>query len=148
MRAELHLDELLKECRRCGKPINQFKARGAVPPNLSGFCRPHQTREFARAKREQIRERLDNIKLAAGCVDCGYNIHPAALDFDHRPGTVKLFAIGTNRGRGECGWSLILAEIAKCEVVCANCHRIRTVTRDADRRSRDEAGWFDRGTTS
>ena len=63
-----------------------------------------------------------------GCVDCGYNKHPAALDFDHRPGVDKKFelALGANRSL-----KAIQQEIAKCDVVCANCHRIRTVNRQA-----------------
>ena len=61
-----------------------------------------------------------------GCVDCGYNEHPAALDFDHMPGTEKLFNIGQEKHRA---LDQLLAEIAKCELVCANCHRIRTVSR-------------------
>jgi hypothetical protein len=44
------------------------------------------------------------------------------MDFDHRPGTVKLFHIGKNTHSEDA----VLAEIAKCDVVCANCHRVRT----------------------
>src|ERR1035438_1249037 len=35
--------------------------------------------------KEKIKNRsaLQKIKMASGCVDCGYNLHPAALDFDH-----------------------------------------------------------------
>ncbi len=61
-----------------------------------------------------------------GCVDCGFDGHPAALDFDHMPGTEKLFNIGQEKFRSQ---AQMTAEIAKCELVCANCHRIRTVTR-------------------
>lgn len=66
------------------------------------------------------------IKMRRGCTDCGYNKHPDALEFDHMPGSVKLFPVGGNVTRSR---SAVLAEIAKCEVVCANCHRIRTAIR-------------------
>jgi hypothetical protein len=48
------------------------------------------------------------------------------MDFDHRDGETKLFNIGnaTNFDRQR-----ILAEIHKCDLVCANCHRIRTQLR-------------------
>jgi len=58
------------------------------------------------------------------CTSCA---HPAALEFDHTPGTEKKFNIGEeigNRSR-EALWE----EIAKCDVVCANCHAIHTATR-------------------
>ena len=60
-------------------------------------------------------------------MDCGYNRHPEALDFDHRPGVNKLFNIGEKVG----SYSLdkIWAEIAKCDVVCRNCHAVRTAER-------------------
>ena len=69
------------------------------------------------------REWLDQIKLQKGCADCGYNQHPAALDFDHRDGEAKLFNISARLTRS---WDSILAEVNKCDVVCACCHRIRT----------------------
>ena len=49
------------------------------------------------------------------------------MQWDHRPGTEKLGEIGGDfrtRTRLE-----ILAEIAKCDLVCANCHAIRTFDR-------------------
>ena len=69
---------------------------------------------------------LARIKLAAGCADCGYKVHPAALDFDHRPRTGKRWHVSAMAGRSSV---LIQREIAKCDVVCANCHRIRTYKR-------------------
>lgn len=73
------------------------------------------------------RSQLAAIKLERGCIDCGYNAHPAALQFDHRepgtrnPGWDKSMASNATRN-----WNAILAEIAKCDVRCANCHAIRT----------------------
>lgn len=66
---------------------------------------------------------LNRIKLDAGCVDCGYNDHPSALDFDHKDGQNKSFNIGVDRKRSLVS---VLTEIEKCEVRCSNCHRIRT----------------------
>jgi hypothetical protein len=85
----------------------------------------------ARASLERIaarRAHVDAIKLERGCMDCGYSDHPAALDFDHRPGTgpkrASVAALVTSATLAD-----IDAEIAKCDVVCANCHRIRTAER-------------------
>jgi hypothetical protein len=58
------------------------------------------------------------------CVDCGED-DPIVLEFDHRRD--KKFSISAGlQGRR---WQDVLDEIAKCEVVCANCHRSRTATR-------------------
>jgi hypothetical protein len=80
----------------------------------------------AEVRRANHINRVSEIKLALGCADCGYKKHPRALDFDHRPGEVKLFTIGNHM---DSAWKKIEAEIAKCDVVCANCHRIRTFNR-------------------
>lgn len=68
---------------------------------------------------------IDEFKLESGCVDCGYRGHPEALQFDHVRGE-KLGNIAQLVGYHE---SVLLDEMAKCEVVCANCHAIRTCTR-------------------
>ena len=59
------------------------------------------------------------------CVDCGGKFPPEAMDFDHLPGTRKLCGISELR----FSRAKMLEEIAKCEVVCANCHRVRTARR-------------------
>ena len=53
------------------------------------------------------------------------------MDFDHRLGEVKSFVISYAPGRHSL--EAITAEIAKCDVVCANCHRLRTRDRLAVR---------------
>jgi hypothetical protein len=61
--------------------------------------------------------------LAVGCSDCGTE-DIRVLEFDHLGD--KEFGISQIRDGAE---ERLRAEIAKCEVVCANCHRIRTYTR-------------------
>jgi hypothetical protein len=70
---------------------------------------------------------IQSIKLERGCADCGYNAHPAALDFDHLPEFEKRYKMSTVAAG--ISKALIEAEIEKCEVVCANCHRVRTANR-------------------
>ena len=76
------------------------------------------------ARRNKQVEFLQEYKLKHGCADCGYNAHYAALQFDHLPGTDKKFTIAQKAKAYTL--SRLKAEIAKCEVVCANCHAIRT----------------------
>lgn len=68
---------------------------------------------------------MDIVRKAKAqpCADCLGTFPPCAMDFDHVRG-VKEFGVAA----GICRVSdqRLLAEIAKCDVVCANCHRIRT----------------------
>lgn len=57
------------------------------------------------------------------CTDCGFRYKFWQMDFDHRNPEDKLFAIS---GSGRRDMDRLKAEIAKCDVVCANCHRNRT----------------------
>lgn len=63
------------------------------------------------------------------CVDCGES-DPVVLEFDHLED--KEFTI--SEGIRDRSWQSVLDEIAKCEVVCANCHRRRTARRGGFRR--------------
>lgn len=70
------------------------------------------------------RDRVNELRRQP-CADCGGRFHPVCMDFDHRPGTVKVYSVSAMVVAGY-RWELVEAEIAKCDVVCANCHRIRT----------------------
>ena len=59
------------------------------------------------------------------CLDCGRRLPPYAMDFDHRDPADKSFNLGAGKVLLKSRAALV-AEIAKCDVVCANCHRIRT----------------------
>ena len=68
---------------------------------------------------------IRRYKLMKGCKDCGYREHYYALEFDHSNPEEKVGNICHMIHRTQ-GWNRIKAEVAKCDVVCANCHRIRT----------------------
>ena len=81
---------------------------------------------YDQRKYRKVRAFVDKIKLEAGCMDCGYSQHSSALEFDHVRGE-KHFNIGarlTSVSRAR-----LVAEMLKCDVVCANCHRVRTAER-------------------
>ena len=59
-------------------------------------------------------------KLSAGCGHCGYKVHHAALEYNHIRG-VKRRSIAASF---TSSWTLLLNEVNKCEVLCANCHNI------------------------
>ena len=67
---------------------------------------------------------IDEIKLKTGCIECGYKENPVALDFDHINPADKEFTIGTSYT--SVSLKRLYKEIDKCQVLCANCHRIRT----------------------
>lgn len=59
------------------------------------------------------------------CADCGGTFDSCCMDFDHREGTDKQYNIASMFAH-HYSRELIEVELAKCELVCANCHRIRT----------------------
>jgi hypothetical protein len=77
---------------------------------------------FAQRQLER-RSLIATIKLDQGCADCGYDADPVALQFDHLPGFEKRRKVGAMM---QHSIEAILDEIDKCEVVCSNCHAVRT----------------------
>ncbi len=57
------------------------------------------------------------------CADCKNSYPSYVMDFDHRPGEGKRFELRRHMGYQAAD---ILAEIKKCDLLCANCHRMRT----------------------
>ena len=62
-------------------------------------------------------------KKTLQCLQCGFNDHPAALDFHHRDPATKMYSVGQMWVTAK-SIEAMKEEIAKCDVLCANCHRI------------------------
>jgi len=126
------MDTQMKTCTSCGieQKHTSFKMRwskGRQAGTRQAQCNRCLYVKYTRPSTERKMKEIHDYQLEKGCVDCGYNKHPAALEFDHVNSEEKRFNIGEEVGclsREE-----LWAEIAKCEVVCANCHAIRTATR-------------------
>lgn len=89
--------------------------------------------ERAAVYRGQKRAELGRIMQAAKdapCMDCGNWFDPACMEFDHRDPATKVANVSKMRN-GRYPVQALLDEIAKCDLVCANCHRIRTKYRAA-----------------
>ena len=80
-----------------------------------------------RAWLDAAREWMNSIKAGIPCADCGEIFPVFVMQWDHLPGFVKVSEIGTMLGH--YSRDVILEEVAKCELVCANCHVMRTVHR-------------------
>ena len=66
--------------------------------------------------------RLMAVAHAGGkCIICGYNKYLEVLEFHHRDPSQKNFGIG-QRGLTR-SWKRVEAEVEKCDLLCANCHR-------------------------
>ncbi len=82
-------------------------------------------KELEHRQKQQFKKKLAALKESSGCKDCGENNH-IVLDFDHLRD--KKYNISRMIHDG-FSWKAIMKEVEKCDVVCANCHRIRTYNR-------------------
>jgi hypothetical protein len=124
-------------CATCKeeKDLDEFHAGARVckgckkDADARSFQKHREARlEKRRQDRLAAREWFESLKAGKKCADCDLDHPPWRMDWDHLPGTEKLFEIAdvSHMATGEKGKRKILDEIAKCELVCANCHRDRT----------------------
>jgi hypothetical protein len=134
----------MRWCGRCRrqKPLEDFAWRRKARGQRDNYCRPcraaYKQEHYAANKQRYIdsahrrRKRVVAERVAYlvsflrehPCVDCG-EADPIVLEFDHLRD--KKFDIG--KGLRDREWQSVLDEMAKCDVVCANCHRRRTARR-------------------
>ena len=91
-----------------------------------------RSRERVTRKNRENLAVINSLKDGKFCTDCGELFPPFCMDFDHVKGT-KHKAIGQLL-RGGNSTNLVLKETKLCELVCVNCHRIRTVARRPPRK--------------
>lgn len=80
-----------------------------------------------RKKYLKMKAWLDELR-SNPCMDCNRTFPPVCMDFDHRPGEIKRACVAVLMRNG-FSKETVMAEIVKCDLVCANCHRIRTQKR-------------------
>lgn len=135
----------MKTCPKCkeSKPESDFgfKEKGRLQP----YCRPcnnaHNREYYAKNRekqkavvlarnqryKEELRVWIRDIKSNTPCADCKI-LHPwFVMDFDHvfdeKEYNISMMLVsGYSKSK-------IQKEIDKCELVCSNCHRVRTFTR-------------------
>jgi hypothetical protein len=129
----------VRRCSLCGlfKTENEFHKRGQGLQRWCKECRRAWDAKYYAAtsdlRRLQRRERTERLVTRMRelkqfpCMDCGGLFHPAAMTFDHRPGTTKVNDLASLARSGCTG--LFDEELSKCDLVCANCHAIRTFLR-------------------
>jgi hypothetical protein len=90
-----------------------------------------RARERHAQLRQELRKNMIHYLSGKSCEICGED-DPRTLDFDHIDPAQKSFGIA--RAIANCfAWTIILAEIEKCRILCANCHRKHTAT---------QQGWY------
>lgn len=108
-------------------------------PEVYRAWRTKNLRRLAlKARNYRLKRNREKLEIVAGiksgpCQDCHRYFHPVCLDFDHREPSEKSFNI--SRAVIDCKTSVeeFKSEISKCDLVCACCHRLRTLARQTAR---------------
>jgi len=145
-----------KICRICGiekevNLLNFYLYKNSKKPyyDICRLCQNTKLREWRKQhplslrKREKkseydiayLKKHRESIKLRQRnflwkqkifpCVDCGLEFHPTVMQFDHINPENKYKNVSSLKQNK----NLMLLEISKCELVCANCHAIRSYKR-------------------
>src|SRR5678815_4039911 len=130
----------MRRCSMCGlwKAQTEFHNSRTGQFSYCADCRRAYDRRYyaqrgraariqrKRAHRDAARAWMDSLK-AMPCTDCGQVFPAWVMHWDHLPGYEKLDCIGSMVGSQRR--TLVLDELKKCELVCANCHAVRTINR-------------------
>lgn len=127
-----------KLCSRCQsvKPVSEFSFRHRATGTRHSYCRDcgkkfshnHYKREKRSYLDRNVRahaKRREIVRQAKSrpCADCSIQYPYYVMDFDHRDGKTKMFALNKVDRMTE---NAVRLEIEKCDVVCSNFHRERT----------------------
>jgi hypothetical protein len=131
----------MKTCSGCKRDLtlDNFSKNKSKRDGLNTkckFCQKEYYKTYYSGDKEQTRLRNRNADFKAAakelirtakdvpCTDCGNSYPHYVMDFDHLDPSIKEAGVASMINCGSL--EKIRTEIAKCEVVCANCHRERT----------------------
>ena len=103
------------------------RIRNQRPTNVAYYWRNRESEiHRVRVRQDGMVELIRELR-SVPCMDCRGRFEPHQMDFDHRDPSQKSFNVTAGRAM-LMATAKVLAEAAKCDIVCANCHRIRTAT--------------------
>lgn len=125
----------MKQCSRCKKEkeLSEFNNSSHNRQGKQPVCRACQSSYYesnrdkhlanVAARRRRHRDWIRSLKEGQPCAQCGRVGHPHAMHWHHRDPSQKEFnlsiAVAASKGRQK-----VLDEIAKCDLLCADCHAI------------------------
>ena len=143
-----------KACTKCNveKPLSEFYRQSKTKAGLHANCKVCSAAydkawqvknrvKIAKRKKEEYQTMVAEgghilawlaIKYAGvACMDCETVFPMCVMDFDHGPEETKEFKISGLGGKLATPFMKrkVEKEIAKCDLVCSNCHRVRTQER-------------------
>ncbi len=143
---EVSLQNETRACSICGprlgpKSLSAFSRCKRGPGGFDSRCRDCKSSVFAiwrsdpvkkrshiltsRLRRESVKRFIDGLK-SGPCKDCGTSYPPPLMEFDHL--REKVLSVSMLQKQKWCE-KRILSEVAKCDLVCVGCHRLRTEAR-------------------
>jgi len=128
-----HKDNILKLYAE-GKSYREIQkilgcSKGTIAYHV-GKGQREKTNARTTRSRTLAKRKIWKIKEDSGCVDCKEKYPHYILDFDHLPEFEKLGS--PTEIMHKHSWEKAIQEMSKCEIVCANCHKIRTWKRYLD----------------
>lgn len=135
----------MKKCTKCQRELKlaEFNKRSSSKDGLAYQCKKCNSDNLKNhynnnkqkyyekniRKKKKIQDLVSKYKSENPCCDCHKKYDPICMDFDHiNDDKIKNVSALVNHG----SFKKIKEEIDKCELVCANCHRIRTRDRLSD----------------
>lgn len=130
-----------KNCSKCTivKPLSEFNFRNTKKGIRHSYCRDcgkiltrnhykNNKKQYLERNLRAFRKRREFVRQVKSkpCFDCGIQYPYYVMDFDHREGEVKEYAMSQI---DQMTMEDIKCEMKKCDVVCSNCHRERTFQR-------------------
>lgn len=132
-----------KTCSLCKeeKELSSFNKRSSSKDKHQARCRVCENavsknhylsnKDYYGLKRDKNRNKYRdvnrNLKETAPCSDCGKYYPYFVMDWDHREGEDKISEVSRLLQQGTI--NKMLLEVKKCDLVCSNCHRMRTFNR-------------------
>jgi len=122
------MKEKIIALRNEGKTYGQIKAQlGCSKSTIAyhvGAGQKEKSRLRQKSGRTAMVKKIREYKESVGCIDCGEMYPHYVLEFDHIDPSTKVANVSRLRS-----WKTAQEEMSKCEVVCGNCHNIRTWNR-------------------
>lgn len=124
-RGKAHGRAQCKACTYATEKVRRLRPSAHLKIGLNAKKNRAHKSDYQRTQRQLRKQALRELKTSP-CADCGGTFDSVAMDFDHTNRNSKIANVAVLI---QNSWGQAIEEVAKCDLVCANCHRLRTKSR-------------------